>query len=386
MRIVHVMLSKNFSGAERHVVELAAAQACEHEVHVILHAKGFGERENAIAHRFSNRVTVHKVGAPIRQWTFAQVRRKLKTLQPDIIHCHLKAAAKAVKGLSSSASKVATLHIDYDPRQHDHMDALIAITPHQQQRVRARSSVASVQIDNWVTGEAASREQALAVRRAHGIEDDCLLIGTIGRVEECKHHALLIEAAMPLLNESANGGTEIEAEDSDPTRTRLLSSQVKLAIVGTGRLYESLKASHSQVIMPGYSSEAKAWMRAFDVFVSAADYEPFGLVFLEALQAQTPVVATATEGAQHLADALQITPLPINDVEALRNAIQTALTVVAERKGKVAQEITSGSCNDNLSDQSCANAALNVQAFTLEEKNQQVLALYQQLQQLKQLK
>ena len=49
MRIIHVMLSKNFSGAERHVIELAEAQASEHEVHVILHAKGFGNRANAIA-------------------------------------------------------------------------------------------------------------------------------------------------------------------------------------------------------------------------------------------------------------------------------------------------------------------------------------------------
>ena len=49
MRIVHVMLSKNFSGAERHVVELAEAQADAHEVHVILHTKGFGNRENGIS-------------------------------------------------------------------------------------------------------------------------------------------------------------------------------------------------------------------------------------------------------------------------------------------------------------------------------------------------
>ena len=332
MRIIHVMLSKNFSGTERHVIELTEAQAGEHEVHVILHAKGFGNRANAIGHRFAKQVQVHKVGKPIRQWTFSNVRQLINELQPDVVHCHLKAAAKAVKGLSHSIPKVATLHIDYDPSQHDHMGALIAITPHQQQRVNGQIHENTVQIDNWVSGQAASHADALALRRAYGIDDDCILIGTIGRVEQSKQHALLIEAAKPLLG-----------------------SNVKLAVIGTGRLLNELKAAHPEVIMPGYSDQPKTWMRAFDVFVSAADYEPFGLVFLEALQAQTPVVATATEGAQYLAGALNITPVPIHNVAALRDAIQQALSSAPAR------------------------ADVTCEAFELPEKSQQVLDLYAQM-------
>lgn len=333
MRIVHIMLSKNFSGAERHVVELTEAQAqAEHEVHVILHAKGFGQRDNAIAHRFSDAVTIHKVGLPIRQWTFAQVKRKLKQLNPDIVHCHLKAAAKSIKGLQSGAKTVATLHIDYDPKQHDHMDALIAITPHQLSRVKSNTIVRCQQIDNWVTGECATPGEALAVRKEHGIADDDILIGTIGRVESTKQHGLLIQAVKPLLGD-----------------------KVKLAIIGQGRLYADLKAAHPDVLMPGYSNQAKAWMRGFDIFVSAADYEPFGLVFLEALQAKTPVVATASEGAQHLAEQLQLTPVPVNDVAALRAAIEVELSQAPRRAG------------------------YNCDSFRVEEKSDQVLALYKQL-------
>lgn len=386
MRIVHVMLSKNFSGAERHVVELCTAQARDHEVHVVLHAKGFGDRQNAIAHHFSKSVTIHKVGAPIRQWTFVQVRQILKKLQPDVIHCHLKAASKAVKGVRSSAAKVATLHIDYDPKQHDHMDALIAITPQQLQRVQALSKVPGVHIANWVTGEPATVEQALAIRRAHGIDDDCLLIGTIGRVEESKQHTLLIEAARPLLNSAY---WQASAEEMPANLNGLADTTVKLVIVGTGRLYHSIKAENPDVIMPGYSTEAKAWMRAFDVFVSAANYEPFGLVFLEALQAQTPVVATATEGAQHLAGALQISPVPVNDVNALRSAIEVALVTSAKyeklrhNEARSTANVNMDSTGNDLSTPRPTNAAANLHAFSLEEKSAQVLALYHRFNQQK---
>lgn len=230
MKIVHVMLSKNFSGAERHVVELTAAQAEQHEVYVILHRKAFGDRTNAIAHRFDAKVRVLKVNAPIRQWGFWQVRQTIRKLNPDIVHCHLKAAAKSVKGLNVPAKVISTLHIDYDPKQHDHMDALIAITPQQQTRVTEHVAIKCVQIDNWVAGNPADSKADSALRQSFGIDDDCILIGTIGRVEESKAHVLLIEAVKPLLN-----------------------AKVKLAIVGTGRLYNDLKATHPEVIMPGYS-------------------------------------------------------------------------------------------------------------------------------------
>lgn len=332
MKIVHVMLSKNFSGAERHVVELAAAQAEQHEVHVILHRKAFGNRANAIGHRFAPTVHVHKVSAPIRQWAFWQVRQRLRTLNPDIVHSHLKAAAKAVKGSRIAGKCIATLHIDYDPKQHEHMDALIAITPQQQQRVAARSKVPCVQIDNWVAGEAATVEAAQSLRQRYGIDDDCIVIGSLGRVEESKGHGLLIEAVQPLL-----------------------SDKVKLAIVGTGRLHAELKTAHPEVIMPGYSVEAKAWMRGFDVFVSAANYEPFGLVFLEAMQAGTPVVATATEGASHLAPALGIEPVAVDDLAGLRAAIAAELAQAPRR------------------------VDYDAEAFSVAQKVAEVDALYQQV-------
>lgn len=329
MRIVHVLLSKNFSGAERHVLELAEKQAEQHEVHLILHRKGFGDRASAIAPRVSERVHVHKVGSWLRQWTFFQVRQCIKRLQADIVHCHLKAASKSVRGLTNGPACIGTLHIDYEPAQHDHMDGLIAITPWQQQRMPPAVRQLSRQIDNWVSGDAATEEEATNIRQEYGISDKQILVGTIGRIESSKQQAQMIEAAQAVL---PAGG--------------------RIAVVGYGRLYDSLREQYPDVIMPGYSTQPKAWLRAFDVFVSAADFEPFGLVFLEAMQSGTPIVATATEGAMHLAPEMGITPVAIGDSEALGEAIAAQIKEGRQRRSY------------SLTD------------FSLQQKSQQTLAFY----------
>ncbi|MCL5050185.1 glycosyltransferase family 4 protein [Aliidiomarina maris] len=301
MRIVHVLLTKRFAGTERHVVDLVSEQAKTHDVHVILHAKGYGSRVDAVARRFPTNVTLHKVGRPIRQWTFAQVRHVIGKINPDVVHCHLKAACKSVKGLRNVA-RIATLHIDYDAAQHAHMDALICLTPQQQVRAQAVSQAKLVHIDNWVTGEPANSADAEAIRRQHGFDKDAFIIGTVGRIEASKRHRWLIETLQPLLSDA-----------------------VKLVIIGEGRLRAELEQAYPEVYFPGYSDTPKAWLKSFDVFVNVADFEPFGLVFLEAAQAGTDIVATQTEGASHLSQLLGFEVVPIDNPEAFRQAISSLL-------------------------------------------------------------
>lgn len=337
MRIVHVLLTKSFAGTERHVLELAAEQAKLHEVHIILHRKGCDDRPEAVLHRVDKSIDVHVVGSVLRQWTFVQVRKCIRSLRPDVVHCHLRAANKSVRGLKSQAACIGTLHIDYDPVEHDHLNGLIAITPWQQARMPQHIRQHSCQIDNWVSGEASSQDDALEVRRRHGIADTDILVGTLGRLETTKRQSVMIEAALKALPE--NG---------------------RIAVIGHGKLYESLHQQYPTVIMPGYSTQPKAWLRAFDVFVSAAEFEPFGLVFLEAMQAGTPIVATASEGARHLASAMNITPVPVEDTEALSNAIAQFL-----KQGRRRYQY-------------------ELEPYKLAQKSQQTLAFYQQCMRLKQ--
>lgn len=296
MRIAHVLLTRRFAGTERHVLELAAAQAREHEVTLVLRRAAMRAAADAIGHRVDPRVRIEVVGDLLAA---VRARRVLQRLRPDVAHAHLSGACRAVRALSGCL-RVATLHIRYKPRQHARLDGLIAIAPWQLAAVPPELRRRSAQIDNWTLPRAPSGEARARIRAAHGIADDTLLLGALGRVERSKGFDVLVDAFAA----AAPAG-------------------MRLAIVGDGRAWPALRArAPASVLMPGFVAAPQDWLAAFDVFVSTARSEPFGLVLLEAMQAGLPVLASASEGATHLASLIGRPLLPVGDVDATAAALR----------------------------------------------------------------
>ena len=300
MKIVHVLLTSRFAGTERHVIELSAAQAAAgHEVTLVLRRKAARRRSNAIAHRVDPRVRVELVHDFLARWpAVAHARAKVKAMRPDIAHAHLGSAARALSGIAG-IPRVATLHIDFDPACHPHLDGLVAIAPWQLEAMPAALRARSVQIDNWVMPRAPAPGTRERVRAGHGIAPHEFLVGTLGRMEPCKGMDVLLQAFQ---------------------RANLPGT--RLALVGGGREWKALRArAPESVLMPGFVERPEDWLAAFDCFVSASRSEPFGLVLLEAMQARLPLVATATGGARYLAPRIGTSLVPPGDATALAAAI-----------------------------------------------------------------
>ena len=298
MRIVHLLLTSRFAGSERHALELAAAQAASHDVTLVLRRAGTADRIDAIAHRVHPKVRVEVVGNLAASW---QARRLLRRLRPDVAHAHLSGGCRALHGLEGrDCLRVATLHIAYKPRQHAKLDGLIAIAPWQMADIPPGLRERSVQIDNWTLPRTPTTDARTRLRAEHGIDDDTFLIGALGRAEPGKGLDVLVDAF---------------------ERARLPGA--RLAIVGQGSAWDALrKRAGNDVLMPGFAERPHDWLAAFDGFVSAARREPFGLVLLEAMQAGLPIVATATDGARHLAPQLQSPLVPVDDPDAMALALQ----------------------------------------------------------------
>lgn len=299
MRIAHLILTSRFAGSERHALELAGAQAADHDVTVLLRRAGTAPRADAIAHRVDPRVRVEVVGDLFAPW---QARRVLRRLRPDVAHAHLSGGCHALHGLDVlGCLRVATLHIHYKPRQHATLDGLIAIAPWQLGVIPGPLRAHTVQIDNWTLPRAAAADARARLRAEHGIEDGTFVVGALGRAEAGKGLDVLIEAF---------------------ERARL--PDARLVIVGQGAAWKSLRGQAGpDVLMPGFAERPQDWLAAFDGFVSAARSEPFGLVLLEAMEAGLPILASATEGARHLASQLPEPLLPIGDVDALATALRS---------------------------------------------------------------
>ncbi len=147
------------------------------------------------------------------------------------------------------------------------------------------------------------------LRAAWGVGPDDWLVVTLGRGEHSKGWDLLVQAF-----------------------ERAALPGARLVLVGQGPDWQAVRsAAGADVVMPGFTNEPANCLAAFDLFVSAARSEPFGLVFLEAMHAGLPILATATEGAQHLQASFEPL-LPCGDAAALAAALARQHALLPARR------------------------------------------------------
>ncbi len=120
----------------------------------------------------------------------------------------------------------------------------------------------------------------LEARKALNLPESAWIIGNVGRLHHDKDQATLIKAF---------------AKTQLPERCVLL-------IVGVGPLEQALKSltvslnlSH-RVKFTGNIPNAKKYFKGFDLFVLSSDKEPFGMVLLEAMAANLPIICSDCGG------------------------------------------------------------------------------------------
>ena len=142
------------------------------------------------------------------------------------------------------------------------------------------------------------------IRRQYSIADDASVILFVGSGFERKGVEFLIKAA------------------------ELVSEPVTVLIVGKGSEKKYSKyAAGKNVVFCGPQKDIYKYYGASDVFVSPAVYEPFGLVYLEALASGLPVITSKNAGA---AEIIQdgITGYVVQepeDVKAMAEKIESVL-------------------------------------------------------------
>jgi glycosyltransferase involved in cell wall biosynthesis len=128
---------------------------------------------------------------------------------------------------------------------------------------------------------------ALEAKRALGIPDDDIAIGSVGRLNAQKGHSYLLEAAAPIL-----------------ARRR----DVWLVLVGDGDLEASLREQAralgmgDRTLFVGHRSDIPAVLAALDVFCISSTYEGTPLALFEAMAAGKAIVSTAVDGCREVLD------------------------------------------------------------------------------------
>jgi glycosyltransferase involved in cell wall biosynthesis len=133
-----------------------------------------------------------------------------------------------------------------------------------------------------------------AQRAAWGADEDTIVIGLVGRIDPAKGQATFIKSAAGLLKSLRAG------------------EKLKFVVVGeetlgaTGRHLEELKRMVTQfhldrhVVFAGYQENIPEIMRAFDIFVMPSRQEAFGLVAIEAMAMECPIVISSGGSAEEI--------------------------------------------------------------------------------------
>lgn len=301
MKIVHAILTSGLAGSERYVAEVCNGQALRHDVVLAIRADSTNEQGFSIRDWVEPHVRIVEMGRLFRRRRFARI---VGGERPDVVHAHLGRAARLAGRLKGSWKTVATVHTRYSDKEHRPFDGLIFPTARHMRNLPADFPGRAEAIANpFVPNRKLSSAELAGLRRELGIPEGAFVIGGLGRLCRDKGFDLLI----PAFGEAA-------PEDA------------VLLIVGGGEEEDGLRRlAGPNVRFAGFRADAKDLFQVFDLYVSPARNETFGLVFLEAMDAGAPILATETQGALDVlaGTSARLVPPAETDRAALTQALRT---------------------------------------------------------------
>jgi len=281
----------------------------------------------------------------------AAVRRLLVARRPDILHTHLYHASLygrlAAWGLGL-AGVVSSVHSVYTRiKRHRRLwnrllvpvtDVVLAVSPQVRADILTYDGVPPDKVrllPNAVDLKALeiplTREEAKA---RLGVRGFCL--GAVGRLEEAKGHAFLLEGMQMLAPELP---------------------ELTLLVAGDGRLREVLHRQRAalglegRVHFLGFRRDVPLIYRALDLYVQPSLWEGLSLALLQAMGAGLPVVATRVSGFEEVITSGDNGILvPPRDAAALARAIRELYhdSMARRRLGEAARRTVAAGYSQEL--------------------------------------
>lgn len=312
-------------GLERVVCDLAQQQLrAGHRVAVVcLFRDGLLAEE---ARRAGALVTViGKRTSGVDLFAWIRLRRVLRAAGADVIHTHNATAhyhAALAGGVRGRTVLVNSRHGMGGPRATDRRERLFALALGKTKAVAAVCQAAARRfvedrivpaslikvVPNGIRVQAFGERDPAAARRLLELPGDALVIGTVGRLNQAKDHAFLLQAFRELRRSVTNA---------------------HLVIVGEGDQRESLVHLTDElglqpwVRFPGDRSDVALLLSAFDIFALSSRTEGYSIALLEACAAALPIVATRVGGnAEIVHDRTTGLLVEHGDVPAFAGALQ----------------------------------------------------------------
>ena len=318
--VVSVITDMNIGGAGRALLATieGAGKRFEHIV-ILPEGSALAGRLESVGSAF---VKAHGLAdQSFKPSAIFSLRRILRRLKPDIVHCHAALSAR-VAARFCGAKIVYTRHSVFDPKRSDTVfpkkqllgfvnnslaDAVIAVSPAAAKNLTDTGvdpKKISVVYNGVYAVPPAGEDELKAARSRFGVSDGDFVVSAISRLEGYKGHSYMIKAA--------------EALASYP--------DIKFLFAGTGADEQSLKdaAKHlPNVIFTGFVRDIEAISRISGITINASyGTEATSLALLECMSLGVPAVVSDFGGNPYVVtDGVNGLVTPMRDADALAAAI-----------------------------------------------------------------
>jgi glycosyltransferase involved in cell wall biosynthesis len=330
MRILHVIESLEFGGAEKVVVDLTRAMLDRGQIDVCC-----VKREGDLAARLDPRIRLFCLhGREGNDWRVPlRLARMIRAGKYDVVHSHswgvlLESALAAL--LARAPCLIHTIHGNYLEYSPGLVPRLKKSLRHLAERLMAyrhdRIVTVSDSIQHYVRrdiGLPASRMTTIhngipCVAAPLGPRAAGFTFMTVGRLAGIKNHAMMLRAFTTILRTQSNARLQIVGDG--PERPNLEALVRELGVDGS-------------VDFLGFRNDVGGLLAAADVFLMSSHHEGISIAILEAMCAGLPVIATRVGGVaetvQHGVTGLLVAD---NDERAMVEAMQALMASEPERR------------------------------------------------------
>jgi len=316
MKILHIMASSAQGGAETYSTDVILSLHRAGIEQIVVMAKS-APRFQELKHAGIQMVP-QILATRLRPLQKYRLTRLIKSIDPDVVHCWMRRAASLVSPkIRKKKSVIGWFGGYYDPKKFTSCSHFVGVT----------KDIVAHMIKNGVSAEQAhfiptfpEIAPSLPVDRSSlATSRDAKVLLALSRLHPKKGLDTLLYALKQLPEATA------WLAGDGPLKRELENLAKELGVINRVRFL-------------GWRTDRAALLRAADLCVLPSRYEPFGTVILESWAAGTALIACASAGpAAHIQNGVTGLLVPINDADALAQAIKKVLDDEGLRRRLIAQ-------------------------------------------------
>jgi len=299
VKVLHVITTINLGGAENHLFELVRQQVSAGKRVAVAYLKGDhywkSKYEDLGVEVFFLDSKNHQIF-----FKFGELKNVIQKVQPDLVHAHMPPAELltrlALLG-NSGLKMIISKHNDERFAEIPFNDVLARWVARRAYKIICISSAVKSFMEEKARLESSRLEKVYyavdhqrfqqAVPAEDLLDTSQTTFGTIARLVPQKSLHTLLNSFAAFQNENTNSRLIIIGEG--PLKGELSKQAKELGIT-------------DKLIWTGKRADIPSALKAFDVFVLSSIYEGFGLVLLESMAANVPVIASNVSAIPEVLD------------------------------------------------------------------------------------